>query len=293
MSASPVSNVSDTARWVAAYRATESARPDALFHDPYAHILAGERGRAIAALVPRQARSGWPMVTRTKLIDDLVQEAIAAGCECVLNLAAGLDTRPYRLHLPASLFWVELDLPALTEEKERLLKDARPRCQLRRIKVDLADAPARAAALQSAIGTAREVLVITEGLLLYLDDPQVESLAAGLSALPAIRWWVLDLLSPQLLRMLTKSIGRHLENAPMKFAPPNGVAFFEALGWRNAAVHSILRGAERFRRLPFFLRLFTLLPDPDPRKLGRARWSAVVHLERAAGAPVASTRAPG
>jgi hypothetical protein len=88
-------------------------------------------------------------------------------------------------------------------------------------------------------------------------------------------------------------MGRHFENAPMKFAPPNGVAFFEALGWRNAAVHSILRGAERFRRLPFFLRLFTLLPDPDPRKLGRARWSAVVHLERAAGAPVASTRAPG
>ena len=57
MSTSPISNVSDTARWVAVYRARESARPDALFHDPYAELLAGERGRAIAAFMPRQARS--------------------------------------------------------------------------------------------------------------------------------------------------------------------------------------------------------------------------------------------
>lgn len=293
MSASPVSNVSDTARWVAVYRARESARPDALFRDEYADLLAGDRGWAIAALVPRQARSGWPMVTRTKLIDELVLTAIGAGCDCVLNLAAGLDTRPYRLDLLAELSWVELDLPALTEEKERLLERAQPRCQLRRIKVDLADAPARAAALQSAIGTARHVLVITEGLLLYLDDEQVRSLGAALADVPAIRWWVLDLLSPELLRMLSKSMGRHLENAPMKFAPANGVAFFDGQGWRSTIVHSILRGAQRFRRLPLFLRLFTLLPDPDPRKLGRARWSAVVQLERAPGAPAALARASG
>ncbi len=86
MSASPVSNVSDTARWVAVYRAWESARADALFHDPYADLLAGERGRAIAALMPAQARSGWPLITRTKLIDDLLMDAIAQGCDCVLNL---------------------------------------------------------------------------------------------------------------------------------------------------------------------------------------------------------------
>src|SRR6202043_1081171 len=62
MNTSPVSNVSDTARWVAVYRAWESARADALFHDPYADLLAGERGRAIAALMPAQARSGWPII---------------------------------------------------------------------------------------------------------------------------------------------------------------------------------------------------------------------------------------
>ena len=47
-SASPIRNVSDTARWVAIYRAMESERPDALFHDPFARRLGGERGEAIA-----------------------------------------------------------------------------------------------------------------------------------------------------------------------------------------------------------------------------------------------------
>jgi methyltransferase (TIGR00027 family) len=280
MSASPVSNVSDTARWVAVYRAWESARADSLFKDPYADVLAGERGRAIAALMPRQARSGWPLITRTKLIDDLLLAAIAQGCDCVVNLAAGLDTRPYRLELPASLRWIEADLPPLIEEKERLLADAQPCCQLHRIKVDLADAGARAEALRLAVGSSTHALVITEGLLVYLDDAQVRALAAALGARAGIRWWILDLASPELLEMLRKTMGKHLENAPMKFAPPNGIAYFEALGWGVVAVRSIFHAAAQLRRLPWFLRIFSLFREADPRNLGRARWSGVVQFAR-------------
>ena len=76
--ATPVSNVSDTARWVAAYRATESARPDSVFQDPLAERLAGDQGRAIAARFPRTVRSGWFLVALTKIIDDVILEAIAA-----------------------------------------------------------------------------------------------------------------------------------------------------------------------------------------------------------------------
>jgi len=281
-STSPISNVSDTARWVAVYRAWESARPDALFRDPYADSLAGEQGRAIARLMPRQARSGWPIIARTKLIDDLVQAAIAQGCDCVLNLAAGFDTRPYRLELPKSLRWVEADLPALVDEKERALADATPRCQLTRIRVDLADAGARSKVLQELVGSAQQALVITEGLLVYLEEPQVRSLAADLLAQAGVRRWILDIASPELLEILQKSMGRHLASAPIKFASPDGVAYFEALGWRVGQVLSILHAAARLRRLPWFLRLFARFPEPDPRRLGRARWSAVVQLERPA-----------
>jgi methyltransferase (TIGR00027 family) len=277
---SPVSNVSDTARWVAVYRAWESTRADALFHDPYADLLAGERGRAIATLMPRQARNGWPIISRTKLIDDLVRAAIALGCDCVLNLAAGFDTRPYRLELPRSLQWIEADLPTLIEEKESLLADAQPRCLLRRIKVDLADSAARATMLRDVAGLSAHALVITEGLLVYLEDAQVRALTADLAAQTGIRRWILDLASPGVIEMMRKGMGAHLTNAPMKFAPPNGVAYFEEFGWSVDEVRSIFHAAARHRRLPLLMRLFAIFPEPNPRKLGKSPWSGVVLLGR-------------
>ena len=103
------------------YRATETARPDALFSDPLAGRLAGEQGRAIVARSPRTNRNGWWLVAGTKIIDDVIARSIADGCDRVLNLAAGLDTRPYRLDLPSDFAWVEADLPQLLKEKTELL----------------------------------------------------------------------------------------------------------------------------------------------------------------------------
>src|ERR1700744_6294291 len=138
-----ISHVSDTARWTAMYRATETARPDALFSDPLAGRLAGEQAGTIGARSPRRGRSAWWLVARTKPIDDAIARSIADGCDRVLNLAAGLDTRPYRLDLPSDFPWVEADLPQLLAEKTQLLADQTPRCRLTRAAVDLSDATAR------------------------------------------------------------------------------------------------------------------------------------------------------
>jgi methyltransferase (TIGR00027 family) len=273
-----VSHVSDTARWVAAYRAQESARPDAIFNDPYAARLAGERGRAIAAAASKRMHRGWSIVARTKLIDDLVLASVAEGCDRVINLAAGLDSRPYRLPLPPSLTWVEADLPGILDEKEEILAKESPVCRLVRERVDLADPAARAAFIPHAVGPALRALVITEGLLIYLDPKVVEGMARELSARSQIRWWLLDLLSPRTLQTIGK--GREFTRAPLRFAPPSGVAFFEAFGWRARDVRSLLRAAAEYRRAPWFLRPFALFPEPDARKLGRNHWAAVVRLER-------------
>lgn len=112
------------------------------------------------------------MIARTKLMDDWILAAIKQGCDCVVNLAAGFDTRPYRLELPASLRWIEADFPALIEEKQELLRDAQPRCQLHRTKIDLADSDARVAMLKDVVGSSAHALVITEGLLLNLEESQ-------------------------------------------------------------------------------------------------------------------------
>jgi len=275
-----VPSVSDTALWVAAYRAMESARPDALFADPLADRLAGERGRALVARAPRRMRSGWTVVTRTKLIDDLVMACVASGCDRVLNLAAGMDTRPYRLPLPGALTWIEADLPALLDEKERLLAGEKPACVLVRERVDLSVPEARARFLASAAAPSPRTLVITEGLLPYLDADVVSARGRDLAARPAIRWWILDVFSPATMKMLLARRG-HLAARLFRFAPPDGIGFFEGLGWQARDVRSIARAAVRFRRAPLILRPFVLFPDPDPRKLGQTRWYGVVRFERA------------
>jgi O-methyltransferase involved in polyketide biosynthesis len=97
-----------------------------------------------------------------------VAESVQNGCDRVLNLATGFDTRPYRLDLPAGTEWIEADLPEIINEKQRLLTGETARCRLSRVAVDLADTPSRSAFLADATSGARDALVITEGLLLYL-----------------------------------------------------------------------------------------------------------------------------
>jgi len=273
-----ISSVSDTAQWVATYRAWESERSDALFKDPFAAQLAGERGQAIARHMPRQARNGWPIVVRTVLIDDLIAKSIAEGCDCVVNLAAGLDSRPYRLTLPANLTWIEVDLPAMIDRKERLLSAAVPKCRLLRRRADLADPSARLRTFDELGSIGTRILVISEGLLIYLESDVVAALARELVARPNVRWWIFDLASPNLLNFIQRTMKSVLEHSPMRFAPANGVAFFEALGWRVAEVCSQLRAAARLHRLPALLRWVSWFPDPNPRKLGQARWSGVIRL---------------
>jgi methyltransferase (TIGR00027 family) len=276
-----IHHVSDTARWVAAYRAQESARPDALFTDPFAERLAGEQGKRIAARASRvTGPAGWPIVTRTKIIDDLVYASLREGCDCVLNLAAGFDTRPYRMELPASLPWIEADLPDLLAAKERELEAATPRCALRRERIDLSDTARRAALFDEVARAHSRVLVLTEGLVMYLDEVTVTALARDLLARTSFRWWMMDLSSPSVLALMRKAMGSELDRAPMQFAPENGVAFFERLGWTTRDMPVLVREAVRFKRAPWFFKLFMMFPDPDPRHLGNKRWGAVVRFER-------------
>jgi len=273
-----VRNVSDTARWVATYRARESARKDALFSDPYADRMAGDRGRAIANAASRH--SEWALITRTKLIDDIVRDLLADGTDTILNLAAGFDTRPYRLALPEGLRWVEADLPELIAEKEQLLADEKPRCRLERVAVDLSDAAARATFLERYTEGARRAAVITEGLVIYLEPNAVAELGRALLACPRVSSWVLDFNSPRIQAEISSTMRDALVNAPFKFAPPNGLAFFEALGWKTRAARSLFREGARLKRVPLLMRPFALLPEPNPRDLKNGRWSAVVRFER-------------
>ena len=222
-------HISDTAHWVAFYRALESERPDALFHDPFARRLAGERGARIAEGSEFANRNAWSFVARTVLFDRFISDAVANGADMVVNLAAGLDTRPYGMTLPPHLKWIEVDLPDLLAYKTEQLARETPRCVLERVALDLSDVAARRELFERLSARAKSVMVVSEGLVTYLAPEEVVALAADLARTPTFIRWALDMVSPALMRMMQKSMGQDLRHAgaPFKFAPAEGPAFFE------------------------------------------------------------------
>lgn len=285
MSPPLIENVSDTARWVAVYRAMESERPDALFRDPWARRLAGERGEAILRGMPRGRSSAWAMIVRTQLFDEILLRLVRErGATQVINLAAGFDTRPLRLPLPPATRWIEADLPPLLTEKEELLAGEPAVCDLERVKIDLAEPAARQALFARLGAEGRPTAVAAEGLLIYLSPQQVGELAADLYAQPAFRWWIVDLAAPQLLKMMQRSWGRKVAEggAPFRFAPAEGPEFFRAFGWRPVERRSTWDEARLLRReMPFagFFRLLGRLASKEKQELYR-RLAEIVLLER-------------
>jgi len=199
----------------------------------------------------------------------------------VINLAAGLDARPYRMRLPSALKWVEVDLPDVLAYKEEVLGDAKPSCSVERVALDLADAGARRELFASLAGRARRVMILTEGLLIYLAPEEVAALAKDLAAQPSIQRWAVDLASPRLLEMLRKKGHEHLAEggATLKFGPAEGTAFFAPYGWSPRSVGSMLKTAAKLKRLPFFLRLLSLLPENGATRRNRP-WGGACLLGR-------------
>lgn len=245
-------NLSDTARLAAAYRAIETERENPLFRDRLAHRLAGAYGHQIADAMSTATRQAWVIAVRTIVFDELILSQVARGVDTIVNLAAGFDTRPYRLALPASLRWIEVDLPEIVAEKETLLADERPACSTTRVPLDLFNRPARQAFLADVCSESRHAVVVTEGLLIYLGAEDVAALAADLAAAAPVRSWILDLHSPALLRLLRRAIGAPFERgaAALSFAPADGPAFFTPHGWHPVELRSINETAARAQRLP-------------------------------------------
>ncbi len=258
-----IRDVSDTAIWVAHYRARETDRPDAMFRDPLAKVLVEGRGEAIAKSFGVMSRyTDWIVLTRTVNIDAFILEGIRDGVDAVLNLGAGLDTRPYRMELPASFQWMEADFPHLIDFKNTKLAGHAPRCQLQRVAVDLSDDESRRSFLASTLPNAKKVLVLTEGVVPYLTEEQVAKLAADLRAIPRYAFWLAEYLSPHTYRYFkAQPRTRLMANAPFRFFPPDWEGFFAKRGWVSTEIRYASTVAEKFRRrppMPLIGRLFML-----------------------------------
>ena len=248
----PITHVSDTAHWVAMYRAMESERADALFDDPYARQMAGELGESIVREVPYGGSMAWAVIVRTAVMDEMIMACLERGATRVLNLGAGLDTRAFRLKLPAELRWFDVDLPAMVAHRRTCLKDVKPRCEHAHITADVTDAKGLSDLVSAAAAGHGPMLVVSEGLLVYLEPALVGALAQALHAQAAAQWWLTDLVSPMLLGMVGSSwpSNEAAASTPFRFAPRDSAQFFEPWGWREAEFRSTLDEAVRLRRSP-------------------------------------------
>ena len=164
------------------------------------------------------------------------------------------------------------------------LADAKPRCAYEAVEADLTDASVRRDLFARIGARSKRALVVTEGLLIYLSDADVTALATDLHAIPSFARWVIDLASPRLLKMMTKSWGSAVAkgNAPFLFAPAAGTDFFRALGWEERAFHSTMDEAERLHREMRGAAIWRFLGRFYPARLREEfrRMSGTVVLER-------------
>jgi methyltransferase (TIGR00027 family) len=271
-----IQDISDTARWAAVFRAREAQRPDALFRDPFAHRLAGPRGFEIAATLSNDTHStSW--VVRTYLFDQMIAREIQSGVDVLVNLGAGLDARPYRMALPASLQWIEADRPEILAYKQEILAGEKPRCRLERIGIDLRNRDGRQSFFREMNRRGQRILILCEGVLIYFQPEQSAALARELAGHSHFGRWILEIVSPAVLDTMHRTTGTHVHPAGVsfQFGPAEGPAFFTREGWDLVDAQSVLKTAIRIQRTPLPPHVHELMPNVPPAGPNSLPWVGV------------------
>jgi methyltransferase (TIGR00027 family) len=181
-----VDAVGATSRLTAAARARESARADRLFDDPWAAELAGEKGFSLLegndASLSGQAPPAF--VVRHRFFDDFLTHQASQGIRQVVLIAAGLDTRAFRLLWPAGVRLFELDQAAVLSYKQHVLDNAgaAASCHRHIVPVDLRD-DWPSALTDAGYRRTERTAWLAEGLLFYLPEATVTALLDAMAAL--------------------------------------------------------------------------------------------------------------
>jgi methyltransferase (TIGR00027 family) len=189
-------SVGSTALFVATARALEAQKPDPLAVDPFAGIFCHAVGGPAADVLDGQNPDhqlktldfGEHFVNfqgaRTRYFDNYFLEAAEAGVRQVVILAAGLDSRAYRLAWPDGTTIFELDRPQVLDFKREVLakQGATPNAERREIAIDLREDWPQALR-DSGFDASKPSAWIAEGLLIYLPAAAQQQLFTGIDAL--------------------------------------------------------------------------------------------------------------
>jgi len=189
-------SVGSTALLVATARALEAQKPDPLAVDPFAEVFCRAVGGTAADVLDgknpehRLRTPDWGehfvnfQGARTRYFDDYFRRAADAGIRQVVILAAGLDSRAYRLTWPDQTTIFELDRPQVLDFKREVLAEqgAKPNAGRREVAIDLREDWPQALR-DSGFDAAKPSAWIAEGLLIYLPADAEQQLFTGIDAL--------------------------------------------------------------------------------------------------------------
>jgi methyltransferase (TIGR00027 family) len=283
-----IQHISDTAYWMASYRAMEGDRKDALFCDPLAKLLVGEYGKKVSdSMKPFSRYAYWTLVIRTRVIDKYILKYASQGYKTIVNLGAGLDTRPYRLDLPKGTQWVEIDFPEIIKLKNEKLKNENPKCDLERIGADLSNQVERQKIFADLNGRVGATLILTEGVIPYLTESLVCDLATDLKRYSNFKLWIAEYHSPLVYaRFQSPKFSKLLGDSPFQFFPADWLAFLERCGWSKKEMRYLYDEAEKLGRkfpLPWWASLLMHVIGKQ-KIIEKSRVSAYIVYERKTGA---------
>ncbi len=282
---STIKNISDTAFWVASYRAIESEKKNALFRDPLAGLLAGEHGKKISSLMKPIARYAyWSVTIRTRLIDEYILKYVNQGYKTIINLGAGLDTRPYRLDLSQEIQWIEVDFPEVVELKNEKLKDQKPKCKLERIGLNLFNKAERERLFGELNHRVASALILTEGVIPYLNEDSVSNLASDIKSQSNFKLWITEYYSPEVYpRYQSPKFKSLLGDSPFQFFPTDWFSFFENCGWTQKETKYLYDEAEKHNRhfpLPWWASLLGFIIGKKRMMKNIRKFSAYIVFEK-------------
>ena len=276
---SPQQLLASTAYWTAAVRARESMREDRLFQDPWAATLAGKEGKEW--IEHRSEDSVVAMVLRTRYFDDFLQRISRQyAIRQIVLMAAGLDTRAYRLTWPAKTQLFELDQPAVLQYKDQVLAStgAQTHCERHTIAVDLTG-PWKQMLMKAGFNPQQPSCWLLEGFLFYLPNESITHILDEITSLAAPASWIgfdivnsITLTSPwtrQWIEMQAQA------GAPWIGTMDDPEEFLTRRGWK-ATIIQLGEDDTNFNRWPFPVFPSTM-PDM-PRD-----WFITAHKEERAG----------
>ena len=232
-------------------RDAESARP--MCGDSYARLFMNEEGLRILAAFDDEEGPNAGNVARHRIVDDILRRELAADSKLqVVIVGAGFDSRAYRLKGGR---WVELDEPQVIAYKEERLPASGCENELRRVPVDFAT-EALEEKLAPFASEAR-VVVVLEGVLMYLEDGAIRELLRTLHKLFPRHVLVCDLLNRRFFEKYGQKIHRKVKDlgADFKFVVEDPERVFLESGYRRADKISIVGKSVEFRGGSVFMSL--------------------------------------